>query len=511
MDLRRLSSGTSRVLTNSALSWMRIIGVAAAKLITTRFLLSALGLESFGIFFSVASIALLSTFLTGAIQATSLRAISLEAPRGTDISEVFNGLLGLHILSASVMLVFGTIVGLWLINYVMIIPAVLLGSARYAFLCIISATILGNFFAAYEAFLQAKERFGVFAFIEMLSAWLLLPISIWLGQLDGDRIKVYATLVALLTIIGPLAGTLLTIRDYPATRPKPRLFFNRTFLREHGWIASWSLIGSAASVARTQGLTLLVNIIGGPTANAALAIANQIPGALRQFSDTIRVVLAPRIYGKEAHGERQQMLCHVFAACKISTLVTLIAAIPLMTELPMVLELWLGKSEREITYVCMLLLINLIVDQTSAGTGIAHMALGQVARFQLIAGGLSLLMLPIGYLLAQFSGRYIDLLFVLIAFTFLIVVTRVVLLWPQIANPVSMWGSETVWATAKAALPPSLLSLALVDLLPPSVSRLILTLALVTIASVASAYVFGLSQMERDKLCGVFQRKSLKA
>lgn len=502
----KIKSTVALVFLNGIIMWTRIIGVAVARLIATRLLLSALGLEEFGVFFAASSIALLSALLTGTLQATSLRAISLEGSAGADMHGVFNSLFGMHIVSGAVMLCFGGLLGLWLIKFVLVIPDHLLGSANIVFLCTLVTAVFGHLSAAYEAFLQAKDRFAVFAVLEILRNWLLVPVSLWLSYHDGDRLRTYAAIVSLLTTGGLVVGAVITIRRFPETRPDSRHFFNFQFVRQHGSIASWSLIGSAAAAARTQGLAILVNLIGGPTANAAFAIANQIPGALRQFSDAVRTILAPLIYAKSAAGKRVQLLRHVFVACKISTLVTLFGVIPLTTEHSAVLKFWLGDVKPFVDSITVMLLANLVIEQSSASVALAHMALGRVARYNLIGGGMLLALIPTAYLIGRASGNFTDIFLVLIASTVVVSIVVVALLQRQIGNVFGAWFRETIIPCGMAALPPLGFALVVARLLPPSVPRIFLTFLVTTIASLASFYFLGLREGERQELRGVIGR-----
>ena len=500
----RFNTGAGKVLFNTSVTWMRIVGVALAKLLTIRFLVDAFGIEGFGVFFAVSSVALLTAFLTGAMQTMSLRAISLEAPTRADVTDVFNNLLGMHLISAAIMLALGGISGYLLINHVMVIPAELLVAANFAFFCIFSATVAGNIFSLYEAFLQSKERFEIFAILDVLQSWVLVLVSFWLMYLGGDLIKIYAGIVAVLSVCGLLVAAFITTRDYPETRIRLTSLFNPKFIRHHGWIASWSLVGAVSGVARTQGIVLLINILGGPTANAIYAIANLIPNLLRQFASTFQLVLAPRIYGKEAIGDRNQMIGQVFAVCRLASVLTLIAAIPIAAELPNLLQLWLGDFEKLTVTVGLLLLIALVIEQLAAGTGLAHLALGRVARFNIIAGGLSILMLPTAYMIAQLTQEFLHILYILICFNGLVAATKVLLLYPEIKSPIAKWASQTLSPIAYFTAPPLLMSFAVTVIVDPSPGRLLLTFIACLLISVPSAFLLGLNHSERQQLKSLF-------
>ncbi|TNF63929.1 MAG: hypothetical protein EP307_04225 [Rhodobacteraceae bacterium] len=499
-------TGAARVTVNGIITWTRIVGVLIARLVTTRLLLEAMGIEGYGAYFAAVSVALLIGFLTAAMQSTSLRAIALETGGEAAQSRLFNALLGLHLLVALAILGIGASLGLWFVNAALSIPAEVSDAAAFAFLCILVATTFGAVLAPYEAFLQSRERFAVFAVLDLLGAWLMVPVSYWLTTLQTGRIETFALISAGAAMATALAGVAVALRDYPATRPRPRLLFDASVLRRHGAIFSWTLVGSLSAVARTQGLTIIVNVIGGPVASAAFAVGNQIAAAVGQFATSIRTVLAPRIYGREAQGDRDRMLGLAFTACKISTLVALALAVPLIVEMPAVLRLWLGQADTTILFVAIVLLINQVIDQTSAGTGIAHMATGRIARYQLVAGGVSLVMLPVAYWTGATTGDFRDALVVAVAFTALVAVVRVRLFDVHVGGATRRWLRET-WAPVLAALlPPLAVALAIEASLPASVGRLVLVTGASGVVLLLSAYLLGLTSDEKTQVRAMFRR-----
>jgi len=497
-------TGAGKVLFNSAVIWMRIIGVSFAKLLTIRFLLDAFGSEGFGVFFAVSSIALLPAFLTGAMQTMSLRAISLEAPRGADMRIIFSNLFGMHVITAALMLALGGVFGLLMINHVMVIPSKLVAEANFTFFCILSATVAGNIFSLYEAFLQSKGRFEIFAVLDLLQTWMLVPVSFYLTYQDGGLLKFYAGVVAFLSVGGLWTAALITVRDYPETRVTLSNMFNWGFMRHHGWIASWSLVGAISAVARTQGLVLLVNILGGPMANTVYAIANQVPNLLRQFSSTFQLILSPRIYGREATGNRDQMMEDVFGVCRLASVLTLMAAIPIAMEIPNLLLLWLGGFQDLTVTAVLILLVALIIEQSAAGIGLAHLALGRVARFNIVAGGLSILMLPVAYLTARFTGEFLHILYTLVFFTCVVAITKVMLLYPEVKSPIRKWISQSLSPVVVFSVPPLVISFIVISIFDPSPGRLMLTIIVSFITSVPSAFFLGLNKLEREKLKSLF-------
>jgi O-antigen/teichoic acid export membrane protein len=502
-------SGAARVAINGLIAWARVLGVLVAKLVTTRLLLEAMGIEGYGAYFAAISVALLVGFLTSAMQATSLRAIALDTGDDTAMSRLFSSLLGVHLLVALTIMAIGVTGGLWFVNNVLAIPAELSSAATFSYLCILVAMAFTAFLTPYEAFMQSRERFAIFAFLDVLQAWLLVPVSYYLTLLESGQLRIYAVVAAGMAIVTILVGVSISLRDYPMTRPRPRYFFDATAFRIHSSIFAWTMVGSLSAVGRNQGLAIIVNIVGGPVASAALAVGNQIPAVLRQFAGSLREVLAPRIYGREAYEDRDRMIGLSYTACKISMLTVVALSVPLIVEMPIVLQAWLGNADPVIVFVASVLLVNLVIDESSAGTGLAHMATGRVARYQIVAGGLSLLMLPVAYIIGRAMGDIRDVLLVTIAFTCLVALARVLLLETHMQRATLSWLRDTILRVFAVLLPTLGMALVIEALLPASLNRL----ALIATSSLAlfciAAYTLALTRFEKKKIRKVLRRGDL--
>jgi O-antigen/teichoic acid export membrane protein len=496
-DPRR--SGAAIVARNGVVAWVRIVGVLIAKLMTTRLLLEAMGVEAFGVYFAAISVALLSGLLTSAMQITSLRAISLQVNGEDEMAELFSSLLGLHLLIALLIFSIGSTIGAWFINSTLGIPSHLVNAANFSFFCILLAMTIGALLAPYEAFLQSRESFAVFSYLEILREWLLVPTSYGLSFLKSGQLEVFAAITTGTSLATMLIGAWIAMRSYAVTRPRIKFFFNRKTFRSHGSLFSWNIAGSLSAAARNQGLPIIINVVGGPAANAAYVVGNQIAAALRNFATSLPNVLAPRIYSRTGQGDLDGMLGLAFTACKVSMLVAVAFSVPLIFEMPTVLRAWLGRADPIIVFVASLMLVNQLIDQTSAATGIAHMAIGRLARFYIVAGGISLLMLPAAYLVGRATGDFRDVLFVALGFTVVIAILRVSLLEAHLPGATRRWLSENVVPVLVASLAPISLALCIVIVSAPTFARLVINSAACGILILVSSYAIALTPVEQEK------------
>lgn len=498
--------GAGRVLQNGLIVWGRIAGTTLATILTTRFVLSALGIEAYGVFVATVAIPLALSFMTGAMQINSQRALAMVPTAPGSRQRVFNATLGLHLGVALVILLTGELAGGWVLRQVLVIPDPLLAPAERVLRLTFFAAALGAFLAPYEALLQADERFAIFAVLDVMRAVALMAASLWLMSHEGDRLVAYGWASALTSVSAAVLGALIAARSHPELRIRLGLFFDAEIFRTQTRLFSWTLFGSFSSVARNQGMAIVVNIFFGPIGSAAYAVGNQIQSALRQLSGAISSVLAPRIFRTEASGQRERMVTAALASCRLSSLVAMIFAVPLLAEIDMLLALWLGTPPQMAQIVAILLIAGFLIDQLSAPVGMAHLAVGSIARYQVVCGSLTIAFLPLAYVMGAEGAGLALILSLLAGITGILAWTRIALLEPHSPGAVGRWISNVVLPVLAAAAPAGFAALTIVLLLPPGPVRFVVTALLSGAVLLASGLRFGLATEERAALATLLAR-----
>lgn len=507
-DVEKLKKNHSNIAVNGGILWLRIGGKLVATILTTRFLIEALGVEIFGVYAVTISLGLSFGFLTGSLQTTSLRAIAMSCVSRESTVTVFNALLGLHLWTSISLIVLGLIFGSWMIESVLNIPTDLRSSALTALVVIVLSSAGTTFLSPYEAFLQAKEKFGVFSIIDVLRGWLLVPLALWVGTYEGDRLIAYTLIASSFNLILFCSASLFVISKYPEVRPRLKLFIDFGIYRTQVSLFSWTLVGALSAVATTQGVPILVNIIGGPVASAAFAVAKQLQSVLRQLASSISVALIPRVYSNHAGGDTKQMLGIALTSCRLSTLIIVSLATPLMFEVTIILKLWLGEGIPYATNYVVFLCVTLLVNHVTLAVGNAQMAIGRIARYQLTVGLIMICFLPAGYLLGVSTGRVDYMLYTLIAFSALASFARVQLIELIIPGASKRWYKETLVPVSVCAIFIVLLGFGASLTMPSSPLRLFLTAIIVGGGGGLALIFFGLQPSERSFLLKMFGRRS---
>jgi hypothetical protein len=164
-----------------------------------------------------------------------------------------------------------------------------------------------------------------------------------------------------------------------------------------GGFAGWSLLGSSSSMFAAYGQGIVLNMFFGTLVNAAQGIANQVSGQLGVFAGTMQKALNPMIDKAEGSGNRQLMLKASILGSKTSFFLLMITFIPVIIEMPLVLNIWLKNVPDNSIFFCRLLLIKNLVEQSYSTLSTSIGAVGHIKYLQLTTSLINFLPLLISY------------------------------------------------------------------------------------------------------------------
>jgi len=160
----------------------------------------------------------------------------------------------------------------------------------------------------------------------------------------------------------------------------------------------WNLFGAASLVAKSQGVGIILNIFFGTIVNAALGVANQVSGTVTSFVSNFQMASNPQIIKSYATDDKDYMINLVIRTSKFSFFLLFILTLPVILEIQYILKFWLKLVPEYTAIFTILILINALIDSVSRSLMAAVTATGKIRVYQLVIGGLSLLILPISYL-----------------------------------------------------------------------------------------------------------------
>ena len=228
-----------RIAKNTVVLYFRMFVAMAVGLYTSRVLLKALGVEDFGLYNVAGAVVGFCVFLNGTLSAASSRFITVEMGKGTigSLKRLFSTLLTVHVFLALVSVAILETLGLLVLRAKLNIDPDRLGAVMWAYQCVVATTALGITQVPYSAVLIAHERMSAFAYMSLFDVFAKLLIAFGVMFSPFDRLKAYATLLALTSVASLMIYRIYCIRNFSEARF--RRVFDKTLLRPIFAFAGW--------------------------------------------------------------------------------------------------------------------------------------------------------------------------------------------------------------------------------------------------------------------------------
>lgn len=363
--------------------------VMLVGLYTSRIVLNTLGVVDYGIYGVVGGVVAMLGFINASMSSATSRflayelgrqkkhnefqsqsGIESEKRRFSVFEETFSSALIIHIGIAIIVFLIAETAGLWFLNNKLVIPIDRMDAARWVYQLSIASTMLGITQVPYNATIIAHEKMDVYAYVEILHATLKLMIVYLLTIGHFDKLKLYAILVFLVSVLIITIYKFYCLIHFHETRF--HLIWKTSILKPMLTFSAQTITAHMSYSIRQQGTNFSLNMIFGVIVNAANGIATTIAGIASTFASNINIAFQPQITKNYSQGNLFQTNNLIMNASIYSTLLLLLIVIPLEFETPYILRLWLGDVPEYTTQFCRILLLTLFTSLTKpVYTGIA--------------------------------------------------------------------------------------------------------------------------------------------
>ena len=192
--------------------------------------------------------------------------------------------------------------------------------------------------------------------------------------------------------------------------------------------AGWNFIGSSATILRDQGGNIILNMFFGPVVNAARAIAVKVNSVLTGFVNNFMTALNPQITKSYASGDHEYMMKLLTQGARLSFYMLLLLSLPVLLNTNYLLVAWLKLVPEHTVLFVQLTLILAMHECLAYPLTTAMLATGEIKKYQICAGGLNLLNLPVAYICLSLGMIPESVVIVAIIFSVLVQIVRLWLL-----------------------------------------------------------------------------------
>ena len=430
-----------RIVVNTLAQHIKAIVNILLSLYSTRLVLQALGQYDYGVYMLVGGVVSMLGFITNAMVVTTQRHLSFLHGRGDigDIKRMFSSSLLLHI-------VLGVVMGIILLalkplffNGFLVIEDARVGVASTVYMLVTLSLLLTFIAAPYRALFIARENIVYISVVDVIDGVLKLGAAFWLLTCSYDRLISYAWIIVGVMAFNwfALAGGAKMKFSESVLFPKRR-DIDKKSMKSLFDFAGWTIYSMGCLIGRVQGVAIILNQFFGALINTAYGIANQVYGAISFIAQSVLNAMSPQIIKAEGNDDRQKMLHLATLSSKYAYLLMSLVTIPLVFEMPSVLELWLGDVPDKAVLLCRFILLTSLVDQLTIGLVTANQAIGKIRNFSLIINTTKLMTLPAIWIILSYGGSVAAAMWVYIGIELLCALIRLPFL--KITAGLSIYG-----------------------------------------------------------------------
>lgn len=393
-----INKKTNMIAKNTLLLYLKQFISLAIGLFSVRIVLNSLGTIDYGIYNVVAGIVIFFSFIQNSLSSATQRFLNYELGKkdNNQARSVFSNSLLLFMLICIIVVILSETVGLWFVVYKLNIPQIRISSALICYQFSILSTIFSILRIPYNSSILCSEKMHIIAIIGLIETFLKFILVISLKFIIWDKLIYYSFILFLVNVI------IFIITKYYCWNSIE--FAKYSHFRDKGLFikiikfSSWSLLGGAGNIIRTQGATMLINIFFGVAVNTALAIANQVNSSIWSFVVNFQVAFKPQIVKSYVSNDKKYFNSLIFFTSKISFFLLLIIFIPFYLNIDFVLIKWLTIIPEYVKSFILIVLINSFVNTLYGPFWMAAQAKGNIERYQLFVLFINILNLPISYI-----------------------------------------------------------------------------------------------------------------
>ena len=505
---KKLAQGSSkRVAKNTLMLYFRHILIMLVSLYTVRVVLDTLGVEDYGIYSVVGGVVAMFSFFNTTMASASQRFFSFALGLNDQqkLKDTFATNWIIYLIIAVLALILLETLGLWFVKTKLTLPPDRLQAALWVYHFSVFAFICSILTTPYTALIIANEDMSVYAYVSVVEAIIKLVIVYILLVSSCDKLQLYGVLFFIATLITSIIYITISKRKYREC--KFSFMWNKYIFKEVFSFTGWSIFGSITVVLRNHAVTILLNQICNPIVVAARSVAMQVTNHVNVFSTNFNTGLYPPIVKSYAARDKKQMLSLVFGGSKATYILMFIFTLPLVLEMPYILDLWLKNPPEETVMFTRLALIDSLITSVSLPLMTTVRATGKVKVYELTLGSILIISFFVSWIVLYMGAKAYYVMVVAIIATVLMLIARLFLLKRTLEFPIAEYLRKVILPLLVMSLISFSFSYGISIILPEKFIYICITILFSMFITILVSYFAILNKEERQKITDVIKNK----
>jgi O-antigen/teichoic acid export membrane protein len=367
---------------------------------------------------------------------------------------------------------------------------------------------IGLISVPYNSLIVAHEHMKAYAYIAILEALMKLGVAFAIVVSPLDKLITYGFLTMLTSIVVRFCYSVYCNKHFDGC--KFNLKIHRALLKEMMSFVGWAFLGNGAITLRDQGTSMIMNLFGGTVVNAARGIAQNVNSAVASFVNNFIQATQPEITKLRATNQLVEMRKLIYRSCRIAYFLMVLICVPLIKNIDYVLAIWLGEVPDYTSIFITMTLIETMISALNQPLIYGVLAAGKIKVYEIALTTVSLLSLPINYIIldAGFSPVYVY---------FVIVCVRAVILlllvWQSKTYEMTFQdfifnvGFRAVLTTMICVAIAFVINFSMIDI---AFLQFLLETVLIVCCNTVVIFVFGFTGDEKNKVVIAVKKKIIK-
>lgn len=402
--MSEISANDKRIAKNTLYLYLRMLVTLVIGLITGRVTINALGIHDYGLLNVVAGVMGFLGYFSSLLSQGTSRFLTVGLGKGDmkQLRNIFSACGTIHIVLALVTLVLGETVGLWFVNYKLVIDPARMFAANYIYQLTLFSCFLGVTQAPYIASITSHEKMSTFAFMSILDVVFKLAIVVMLLYVDTDKLILYSTFYFCVSLFMFFMYRIYCLRKFEECNMHLR--WDAKLYKEIWNYVGWNSIGTFAFMANSQGITILLNLFFSTVVNAARGVATTVSSQVSGFVMNFQIAAGPQIYKLYAKGEYSQMNRLVCNTAKYSSYLLLLIGLPVFIKTEILIKLWLGNIPEYVIPFIRITLVELFFRAIDFPIGNGIHAFGKMKLPNITSSLAYISVLPLTYVFLRLGA-----------------------------------------------------------------------------------------------------------
>lgn len=488
-----------------------MIIVMGITLYTTRALLAALGVEDYGVYNVVCGFVSMFSFLNTSMSNGTQRFYNYEIGKNGEngVSKIFSHALVIQIVMALIILSVVETFGLWYLYNKMVIPDGRFCAAMWIFQFSMVQLFLVMVTVPYSAAVMAYEKMDFYALVSIIDAILKLIIVLMLPYAPVDTLVYYGALMILVSVLNYVLNWRYSKRYFKNITLQTK--WDKSLFSSMLSFSGWNIFGSVSHMMQSQGVNLILNAFWGTVVNAANGVATQVNSAVNSLTAGFVTAVRPQMIKSYASGNIEYLKKMYYSVSKLTFFLVMILAVPLIGEIDVILDVWLGNGKYpEMTALfCQLTIFMTLCNSYATPTSIIIHATGKMKKFQVVVSTVTLMIVPIAYIAAMMGCEASLIIFLSALVTIAAQITRLFIIKEQVGFSVGDYCKKVLLPTWSVLVVSVIIVFVLHSATPQHFVWSIVRLGIFVLLSGLSIFLFGIDESEK-KIVMSFVKKIKK-